>query len=164
MEAAQLVAKILDANRKHSSNYTNSFTSAEPKLELAVVTCMDARIDPLKILGLSEGDAHILRNAGGVVSEDTIRSLVISQLLLSTKYIILIHHTNCGMASIDERTAADLIKQQTGLEFPHKIMTFRDPYEDTRASVAMLANNPFILHKNIYGFVYDIDTGLLNAV
>jgi carbonic anhydrase len=135
-----------------------------PAKKVAVVACMDARIVPSQLLGLHEGDAHVIRNAGGVVSDEEIRSLAISQNLLGTEEIVLIHHTDCGMLTFDDKQFSDRLKEQTGVRPTWPARTFSDLEEDVRDCVARIDNSPFIPHKNVRGFVYDVETAKLSEV
>jgi carbonic anhydrase len=126
---------------------------------------MDARIDVHRILGLREGEAHILRNAGGVVTEDVIRSLTISQRLLGTREIMLIHHTDCGMLTFRDDDLKDRIQAEIGIRPPFAFEAFSDLEEDVRQSIRRLQASPFLLHKDaIRGFIYDVRTGQLREV
>ena len=135
-----------------------------PARKVAVVACMDARLNPYGLLGLSEGDAHVIRNAGGVVTDDTIRSLAISQRLLGTEEIVLIHHTDCGMLTFSDDEFRNQLAQDTGVKPPWAAETFSDLDEDVRQSVARIDASPFIPHKNVRGFVYDVKSGGLREV
>jgi carbonic anhydrase len=136
-----------------------------PGTKVAVLACMDARLDPAKVLGLDEGDAHVIRNAGGVVSEDAVRSLVISQRLLGTEEIILIHHTDCGMLTFDDNSVKDEIEADTGLRPSFALEAFPDADADVRQSIARIQANPFIPNKGqVRGFVYEVETGKLREV
>jgi len=136
-----------------------------PAKKVAVVACMDARIETGRLLGLEEGDAHVIRNAGGVVSDDVIRSLAISQRLLGTTEIVLIHHTDCGMLTFKDDTLKAQIEEDTGLRPPFALEAFSDLEDDVRQSVRRIRSSPFVPHKdNIRGFVYDVETGRLNEI
>ena len=136
-----------------------------PALALAVVACMDARLNVYRVLGLKEGEAHVIRNAGGVVSDDAIRSLVISQRFLGTKEIILIHHSDCGMMTFRDDAAKDEIEAETGLRPSFALEAFGDLDQDVRQSIARIQASPFIPSKDrVRGFIYDCDTGELNEV
>jgi carbonic anhydrase len=136
-----------------------------PARELAVVACMDARMDIYAMLGLEEGDAHVIRNAGGVITEDVIRSLVISQRLLHTRRIMLIHHTDCGMQSFTDDQFKREIERDTKLRPWWSPEAFRDLEEDVRQSIRRIEANPFVPHKeHIQGFVFDVKTGRLKRV
>jgi carbonic anhydrase len=136
-----------------------------PGRKVAILACMDTRLDPAQALGLEPGDAHVIRNAGGVVTEDAIRSLVISQRLLGTEEIVLIHHTGCGMLSFSDDTVLDQIESEVGARPDFTLRSFPDLDEDVRQSIASLRANPFLTHtKSVRGFVYDIGTGTLREV
>jgi carbonic anhydrase len=132
---------------------------------VAVVACMDARLNVYGMLGLSEGDAHVIRNAGGVVTDDAICSLTISQRLLGTTEIILIHHSDCGMLTFnDDDDVKAAIAQETGIRPPFALEAFPDVDADVRQSIARIQASPFITHKNARGFVYEVDKGTLREV
>jgi carbonic anhydrase len=137
----------------------------KPARQIAVVACMDSRMNVSALLGLADGDAHVLRNAGGVVTDDMVRSLAISQRLLGTREIMLIHHTDCGMTkSTDDRFKA-AVEADTGIRPPWAAEMFADAGQDVRQSIARLKASPFIPHKDtIRGFVFDVATGKLNEV
>ena len=136
-----------------------------PARNAAVVTCMDARIDPMAVLGMAEGDAHVIRNAGGVVTDDVIRSLVISQRLLGTREIVLIHHTNCGMATFRDDEVKASIEQDTGLRPPFALEAFPDVEEDVRQSIRRIEACPYLPAKSqVRGFVYDVESRRLVEV
>ncbi|MGH3862379.1 beta-class carbonic anhydrase [Actinokineospora sp.] len=133
--------------------------SGEPDRRLAVIACMDARMDIYRILDLDVGDAHVIRNAGGVVTDDVIRSLVISQLYLETCYIVLVHHTKCGMYKFDEAAMRLDLERSAGFRPEWSTDGFDDVEEDVRQSIARIEANPFVPHKaDIFGFVFDVDT------
>ncbi|MFL5842374.1 MAG: beta-class carbonic anhydrase [Thermoleophilaceae bacterium] len=135
-----------------------------PARRTAVLACMDARLDPARILGFQEGDAHVIRNAGGVVSDDAIRSLAISQNLLGTEEIILIHHTNCGMLTFTDEQFAQQLEEQAG-ELPQwRAHTFSDLEDNLRASIAAIQESPFIPSKKVRGFIYEVESGRLREV
>ncbi len=153
----------------NSENYAASFSKGDlpmpPGVGVAVVACMDARLDPARVLGLEEGDAHVIRNAGGVISEDAIRSLVISQRLLGTTEIILIHHTDCGMVTFTDDAVKQQILEDVGIRPSFALESFPDAEEDVRQSIKRIQASPFIPHTdNIRGFVYDVAKGKLNEV
>jgi len=136
-----------------------------PAAHLAVVACMDARLNVYGMLGLSEGEAHVIRNAGGVVTDDQIRSLAISQRLLGTKEIVLIHHTDCGMLTFTDDAFKRSIQDETGIKPAWSAEAFPDLAEDVRQSIARIKASPFIPHKDaIAGFIFDVATGKLNPV
>lgn len=158
-----------DTLLRNNESYARSFTKGDlplpPAKHVAVLACMDARLDVHKILGLQEGEAHVIRNAGGVATDDAIRSLVISQRLLGTNEIILIHHTDCGMLTFkDDAVKAD-IEKETGVRPPFALEAFSDLESDVRQSIGRIEASPFIPNKSsVRGFVYDVRTGRLNEV
>jgi carbonic anhydrase len=136
-----------------------------PSKHIAVVACMDARMSVAPMLGMRDGEAHVLRNAGGVVTDDVVRSLAISQRLLGTREIMLIHHTDCGMQTTTEDGFKRAVEAETGIRPPWAVESFGDAEQDVRQSIARLMASPFIPHKDaIRGFVFDVDTGKLNEV
>jgi carbonic anhydrase len=157
-----------DAYLKNNAAYAAQFTGPlplPPSSHLAVVACMDARLNVYAILGLAEGEAHVIRNAGGVVTDDEIRSLAISQRLLGTTEIILIHHTDCGMLTFTDDGFKRAIQDETGIKPEWAAEAFTDLDEDVRQSAARIKASPFIPHKDaIRGFVFDVATGKLNEV
>ena len=156
---------FLAANQDYARNFTKSGKPMPPAKNVAVVACMDARIETGRLLGLEEGDAHVIRNAGGVVTDDVIRSLAISQRLLGTTEIVLIHHTDCGMLTFEDDAVKAQIEQDTGLRPPFAFEAFSDLRGDVRQSVRRIQSSPFVPHKdNIRGFVYDVETGRLDEV
>ena len=136
-----------------------------PAKSIAVVACMDARLNVYRILGLGDGEAHVIRNAGGVVTDDVVRSLAISQRLLGTREIMLVHHTDCGMQKTTEEQFRGAIEGETGIRPPWAVESFGDAGQDVRQSIGRLKASPFIPHKDaIRGFVFDVDTGRLNEI
>ncbi|MDJ1371648.1 beta-class carbonic anhydrase [Gulosibacter molinativorax] len=154
---------MLDANKQYASTYPGPM-DLRPSRKVAVVTCMDSRLRVFGLLGLELGDAHIIRNAGGVVTDDIIRSVTISQRMLGTEEIILIHHTNCGLSTFSEDEFDDLLMSETGARAHWKAESFKDVDASVRESIRRIAQSPFIEHKNVRGFVADVDTGLLREV
>ena len=159
---------VTDELLANNARYTESFTGPlplPPAKHVAVVACMDARINVYGVLGLEEGDAHVIRNAGGVVTDDEIRSLAISQRLLGTQEIILIHHTDCGMLTFTDDVFKKTIQDDTGIKPQWSAEAFPDVDEDVRQSVARIKANPFVPRKDsVRGFVFDVATGKLNEV
>ncbi len=159
---------VTDELLANNATYAESFQGPlplPPAKGVAVVACMDARLDVYRILGLNEGEAHVIRNAGGVVTEDEIRSLAISQRLLGTTEIILIHHTDCGMVTFTDDGFKKSILDDTGLRPAWSAEAFPDADEDVRQSIARIRANPFVPNKDsIRGFVFDVATGKLNEV
>jgi carbonic anhydrase len=153
----------------NNESYAASFDKAElplpPARKLAVVACMDARLNVYGMLGLTEGDAHVIRNAGGVVTDDEIRSLAISQRLLGTEEIILIHHTDCGMLTFTDDEFKGAIEKETGIKPEWAAESFSDLDDDVRQSIARIKASPFIPNKgSVRGFVYEVETGRLREV
>src|SRR3954463_7153657 len=160
---------VTDELIRNAEKYAEQFDKGElplpPARKVAVVACMDARLIPTKVLGLEEGNAHVIRNAGGVVTEDEIRSLAISQRLLGTEEIILIHHTDCGMLTFHDDEFKAQIQKETGIKPQWAAESFDDLDEDIRQSIARIKQSPFIPHRgSVRGFVYDVKTGKLNEV
>jgi carbonic anhydrase len=160
---------VTDELVRNNESYAKSFSKGSlpmpPAKHLAVLACMDARLDVHKILGLQEGDAHVIRNAGGVASDDAIRSLVISQRLLGTNEIVLIHHTDCGMLTFKDDEVKRQIEKDTGIKPQFALEAFPDVEDDVQQSIARIQASPFIPHKsNVRGFVYDVKSGRLNEV
>jgi carbonic anhydrase len=157
--------ELLENNARYAAAFDKSTTPLPPSRGVAVIACMDARLHVSAILGLEVGDAHIIRNAGGVVTDDAIRSLVISQRLLGTKEIILIHHSDCGMVTFSDDAVKAQIKEETGIRPPFSLEAFPDSADDVRQSIARIKASPFIPHRDsVRGFVYDVSTGRLNEV
>src|SRR5216684_1688104 len=160
---------ITDELVRNNENYARSFKKGNlpmpPAKHVAVLACMDARLDVHKILGLEEGEAHVIRNAGGVATDDAIRSLVISQRLLGTNEIILIHHTDCGMLTFKDDEVKRAIEAEVGIRPPFALEAFANPEEDVGQAVARIQAIPFIPNKaSVCGFVYDVRTGRRNEV
>lgn len=133
-----------------------------PSKHVVVVTCMDSRIDTFRIFGLKSGEAHILRNAGGLVTDDVLRSLVLSQRLLKTREVILMHHTNCGLHNLDEPALRASIAAETGAEPPYAFGSFADVDAAVRSAIVRVREHPLLPHRdNVRGFVYDVETGAL---
>jgi carbonic anhydrase len=157
--------ELLQNNEAFAAEFGAGDLPMPPAKKVAVLSCMDARVVPSRILGLELGDAHIIKNAGGVVTDDAIRSLAISQNLLGTEEIILIHHTDCGMLTFTDDELADRLEQETGERPSWTPRAFSDVEQDVRESMATLRESPFLPKKDsIRGFVYDVKTGRLNEV
>jgi carbonic anhydrase len=157
--------ELLRNNAEFAAKFDKGDLPMPPGRNLAVVACMDARLNVYALLGLREGEAHVIRNAGGVVSDDVLRSLVISQRLLGTREVILIHHTDCGMLTFsDDQVKAD-IEADTGLRPHFALESFPDLERDVRQSIARIKASPFVPHKDsVRGFVYDVRSGALEEV
>ena len=157
--------ELLRNARKYADDFERGDLPLPPGKRVAVLACMDARLNPYGLLGLSEGDAHVIRNAGGVVTDDEIRSLSISQRLLGTEEIILIHHTDCGMLTFSDDDFRQEIQRETGIKPEWAAEAFDDLEADVRQSIARIKASPFIPRKdNVRGFVYDVRTGALSEV
>jgi carbonic anhydrase len=159
----------IDELLQNAERYGEGFDKAElplpPAKRVAIVACMDARLNPYGLLGLNEGDAHVIRNAGGVVTDDEIRSLSISQRLLGTEEIMLIHHTDCGMLTFDDDEFRRQVQRETGIKPEWAAEAFDDLGEDLRQSIARIKASPFIPKKDsVRGFVYHVETGQLDEV
>jgi carbonic anhydrase len=153
----------------YARNYAKQFAKGDlpllPRRKVAIVACMDARLLPARLFGLEEGDAHVIRNAGGVVTDDEIRSLAISQRLLQTEEIILVHHTDCGMLTFTDDEFEQSLIQETGVKPEWSAQSFEDLEEDVRRSIARIKDSPFIPHKHsVRGFIYEVETGALREV
>ena len=159
------VDELLANNAAYVRQFADGDLALAPHRRLAVVACMDSRMDIFEMLGLAHGDAHVIRNAGGVVTDDVVRSLVLSQRLLGTREILLIHHTNCGLQTVTEDAFKAELEAECGIKPWWALECFTDPYADVRQSINRLLQSPFVRHKDhISGFVYDVADGRLNAV
>ena len=156
---------LLANNARYVDAFDDGGLGLAPRRRLAIVACMDSRMDIFEMFGLEHGDAHIIRNAGGVVTDDVIRSLVISQRLLDTREVLLVHHTDCGLQKLSEDEFKHQIEAEVGIKPWWAVESFADPFVDVRQSMARLRNSPFMVHKaHIRGFVYDTGTGRLIEV
>jgi len=156
---------LLRNNQAQAAGVDNGIGCGEPRTGVAVVACMDARIDLYAALGLSPGDAHVIRNAGGVVSDDVIRSLLISQRLLGTREVMLVHHTDCGMLKFRDDELKQRFQAETGLELPFALDTFGDLDANLRRSIVRIKSSPYLPNADqVRGFVYEMDTGRLREV
>src|SRR3954447_4562359 len=156
---------LLENGRDYTQRFDKADLSMMPSKRVAVLACMDTRLIPSRILGLNEGEAHILRNAGGVVTDDAIRSLSLSQNLLGTEEIILLHHTECGMLTLTDEEYAERMEAETGERPQWSAHAFSDVEQDLRDSLARLRESPFIPKKDsIRGFIFDVKTGALTEV
>ena len=157
--------ELVANNEQHTKGFDKGDLPMPPGRHVAVLACMDARLNPYEVLGLSLGDAHIIRNAGGVATDDAIRSLVISQRLLGTTEIILIHHTDCGMLTFHDDDVKAQIEADTGIRPPFALEAFADVDTDVRQSIARIKASPFIPRRDaVRGFVYEVETGRLREV
>jgi carbonic anhydrase len=157
--------ELLRNAEAYAADFDKGDLPMPPARKIAVLACMDARLNPYGILGLKEGDAHVIRNAGGVVTDDEIRSLAISQRLLGTEEIILIHHTDCGMLTFTDDAFKRSIQDEIGIKPEWAAEAFGDLDEDVRQSMARIKASPFIPRKDsVRGFVYEVETGRLREV
>jgi len=157
--------ELIENSRRYADSFDKGDLPSRPAKKVAVVTCMDARLMPSLLLGLEEGDAHVISNAGGVVTEDGIRSLAISQRLLGTEEIVLIHHSDCGMLTFTDDEFTRQIEDDTGIKPGWAPESFDDLEGDLRQSIARIHASPFIPHKeSVRGFVYEVETGRLREV
>ena len=156
---------LLANNARYASERFAGMRPLRPARAMAIVACMDSRMDLFEMLGLASGDAHVLRNAGGVITDDVIRSLVLSQRAMGTRTIVLIHHTDCGLSKVSEDELREQLEAETGFRPTWAFDAFRDPFEDVRQSIRRLRANPFVVHaEDIRGFVYEVETGRLHEV
>jgi carbonic anhydrase len=168
MKAKEPPMSVTDDYLANNARYAETFTGPlpmPPAKQIAVIACMDARLNVYAILGVNEGEAHVIRNAGGVVTDDAIRSLAISQRLLGTREIVLIHHTDCGMLTFTDDAFKRSIQEDTGIKPAWSAESFTGLDEDVRQSIARIKSSPFLPHKDsVRGFVFDVATGKLNEV
>jgi len=156
--------EYLTNNARYSQTFSGPLPMP-PSRNIAVVACMDARLDVYRVLGIAEGEAHVIRNAGGVATDDVIRSLAISQRLLGTREIVLIHHTDCGMLTFSDDEFRTAIQAETGIRPPWAAEAFPDPADDVRQSIARIVASPFVPHRGaVRGFVFDVASGRLGEV
>jgi carbonic anhydrase len=156
---------LLDNAKAYAEGFDKGDLPMPPATKVVVIACMDARLDPQALLGLEEGDAHVIRNAGGVVTDDAIRSLAISQRLLGTEEVVLIHHTDCGMLTFSDDDFRRQVQEDTGVKPPWAAEAFPEVDEDVRQSIARIKASPFVPRKNaVRGFVYDVHDASLREV
>lgn len=157
--------ELIGLNERFATQTHDGDVAKRPVRKLAVVCCMDARINTQEMLGLANGEAHIIRNAGGVITDDVIRSLCLSQRSLGTREVLLVHHTDCGLQGVDEASFRRELEDEVGVAPSWPLEAFDDPYVDVRHSIQRLLETPFLAHKdNIRGFVYDVADGRLHEV
>jgi carbonic anhydrase len=157
--------ELLGNNVLYAAAFDDGDIKVAPRRNLAIVACMDARMNLFEIFGIDHGDAHIIRNAGGVITDDVIRSLCLSQRALGTREIILVHHTDCGLQNVSDDEFKAQLEREIGIKPWWALESFVDPFSDVRQSIRRLEMTPFIVHKDhIRGFVYDVRTGLLDEV
>ena len=160
-----VIDELLENNRAYADALVEQHLDLRPARALAIVTCMDSRLNVFAALGLRDGDAHVLRNAGGVITDDAIRSLAISQRLLGTREIMLVHHTDCGMQKLTDDGFRAELQAATGVAPAFAIESFTDLDADVRQSIRRVRRSPFLLHTDrVRGFVYDVDTHRLREV
>lgn len=160
-----VIEELLANNRAFAASTPSQQLGLKPSLQLAVVTCMDSRLDVFQALGLQDGEAHVLRNAGGVITDDVIRSLAISQRMLGTERVMLIHHTDCGMQTITDDGFRAELQEATGVAPAFAIESFTDPEADVRQSILRVRRSDFLLHRDrVRGFIYDVDNHELREV
>ncbi len=156
---------LVEDNARYASRFHDRDLQVSPMRRLAVVACMDSRMDIFAILGLGNGEAHIIRNAGGVITDDVIRSLCLSQRLLGTREIVLLHHTDCGLQRVSEEAFKAELEAELGVKPEWAVESFSDPFADVLQSIQRLHLSPFVQHKDhISGFVYEVTTGRLLPV
>ncbi len=159
---------VTDDLLRNNEQYATTFEGPlplPPSKHIAIIACMDARLDVYRALGLAEGEAHVIRNAGGVVTDDEIRSLAISQRLLGTREIVLIHHTDCGMLTFTDEDFHGILADETGQQPPWRAQAFDDPDEDVRAQMGRVRDSPYVPHTDqVRGFVFEVATGALREV
>ena len=157
--------ELLENAKKYAESFDKRDLPASPRKKVAVVACMDARLAPYRLLGLEEGDAHVIRNAGGLITDDEIRSLSISQRMLGTEEIVLIQHTGCGMLTFTDDEFRSAVQEDVGVEPEWEVGAFSDLEAHVRESIARIEASPFIPRKeSVRGFVYDVETGELREV
>jgi carbonic anhydrase len=159
------IDELLANNRAYAEEVAVEHLDVEPRRRIAIVTCMDSRLDVFAALGLERGEAHVLRNAGGVITDDVIRSLTVSQRRLGTREVMLIHHTDCGMQKLSDDGFREELRQASGVSPSFAIESFSDVDADVAQSIIRVLNSPFVAHKDaVRGFVYDVDTHRLREV
>jgi carbonic anhydrase len=157
--------ELLANNAAYADSFADEHLPVAPRRRLAIVACMDSRMDIFELLGLEHGEAHVIRNAGGVITDDVIRSLCLSQRYLGTREVILLHHTDCGLQRVTEDAFKAELQAELGVKPWWALESFSDPYVDTAQSMRRLAMTPFVPYRDhIRGFVYDVDTGRLHEV
>jgi carbonic anhydrase len=157
--------ELVANNRAYAAAFPAGHLEVAPRRHLAIVACMDSRMDIFEILGLGPGEAHVIRNAGGVITDDVIRSLCVSQRLLGTREIILLHHTDCGLQKVTDDAFKAELEAELGIKPWWALESFNDPFRDTAQSIRRLQQTPFVPHRDhIRGFVYDVDHGTLHEV
>ena len=159
-----VIDELLAHNREYVAHHGHRELATSPRRHLAVLTCMDSRLDLFGALGLDLGEAHLIRNAGGLATDDAVRSLILSQRLLGTNAVMVIHHTRCGLETFDEETLQHELEATFGERAPFRLGAYDDVDEDVRVTVATLRASPFLLSTQVRGFVFDVDEGDLREV
>lgn len=159
-----VIDELLAHNRDYVAQHGHREMPTTPQLHLAVLTCMDSRLDLFGALGLNLGEVHLIRNAGGIATDDAIRSLLLSQRLLGTREVMVIHHTRCGLEVFEEATLADEVEASVGVRPPFRLGAYRDVDDDVRATLETLRASPFVDATEIRGFVFNVDDGDLREV
>jgi len=159
------IDELVEHNQAFAATFADGHLPVQPARRLAIVACMDSRMDVFRMLGLAHGDAHVIRNAGGVITDDVIRSLCLSQRYLGTREVVLVHHTDCGLQTVTEDQLKADLEAELGIKPWWAVESFTDPYADTRQSIRRLLMTPFVPYKDhVRGFVYDVATGMLHEV
>lgn len=157
--------ELVSHNAEYAARFHDADLEVSPSRRLAVVACMDSRMDVFQILGLANGEAHIIRNAGGVITDDVIRSLCLSQRSLGTREVVLVHHTDCGLQKVDEAEFKAELEAELGIKPWWALESFQDPHADVAQSIRRLRMTPFVPYKDhVRGFVYDVTTGTIEEV
>jgi len=165
MGLVSAIDEMVSSSKVHALAYTTAGTHGRPAKGVAIVSCMDARINVESLFGLRSGDAHIIRNAGGIVTDDVLRSLLLSQRLLGTREILLLHHTDCGLMRLNETQLAPQLEREAGVKLPFTLGAFTDLDEDLRRSLAVIRSFPFLPARNaVRAFVYDVSDASLREV
>lgn len=158
------IDELLANNAAYAASFQLGHLESAPGKKLAVIACMDARLDPARVLGLREGDAHVVRNAGGTVTDDALRSIAVSQWMLGTEEVLLLHHTGCGMELFDDHELAERISAGTGSAPPFAMGAFASAEEDLREGIRRVRECAFLRSNAVRGFMYDVATGRLHEV
>src|SRR5262245_54918905 len=157
--------ELIANNAAYAAAFTDDHLPVRAQRALATVACMDSRMDIFEMFGLAHGEAHVIRNAGGIITDDVIRSLCVSQRFLDTREIILVHHTDCGLQAVDEERFKRDLEAESGGKPVWALESFADPFVETEQSMRRIQMSPFVLHKDhVRGFVYDVDSGQLHEV
>ena len=165
MENQSFAKRLIHHNEEYSKSFSKGGIPGKPSLRVAVVTCMDCRIDTAAMLGVKEGEVHVIRNAGGVLTDDALRSLIISQNFLETREVVLVHHTLCGMLTFSDAEFKDQLEASTGQRPQLDFHPFHDLEQSVRSSIKKVKDCPFLVDRdNVSGFIYDVETGKLESV